>query len=108
LSLTFSSGSDYAASVSGHVTSHLIATARGRALYAAVAYYTMGIGIHTGLQLQKWLYAEEHVCTNNGELRTCVISLLFTPAMSWSRNKCLTLRSLRENLLSSLLIILHS
>lgn len=43
----------WAASVLAHVTSHLIATARGSALYAVVAYYTTGLGIHTGLQLQK-------------------------------------------------------
>lgn len=33
--------------LSGHVTSHLIA--RGSVLYAVVAYYTTGAGIHTGL-----------------------------------------------------------
>lgn len=61
LYLTFSPGSNYAASVSGHVTSHLIATACGSVLYAVVAYYTMEAGTHTGLQLQKWLHTEEHV-----------------------------------------------
>jgi hypothetical protein len=40
LSLALSPGSDYAASLSARVTGHLIATARGSALYAVVAYYT--------------------------------------------------------------------
>lgn len=68
--------------LSGHVTSHLIATARGSVLYGVVAYYTTRAGIHTGLQLQKWLHTEQHVCNGTTPSWEYVLSLFLTHSLT--------------------------
>jgi len=75
LSLALSPGSDYAASLSARVTGHLIATARGSALYAVVAYYTTRKG---------WSSASKMTARVPATREALSLSLSLSPLLSFA------------------------